>query len=272
MSKPVSEGVHRRKQKSKHICPFRSPPGDQVQQITIAADGDVILYLEDAKAGINGKYRCSSRCLASSSSYFNVLLDPTKFREGKSFKTQSEALEKRAEEDGAEDEDIPIIQIREVGDLACRDGHCASGLEAFLQILHGRVADAWRRDYPHILEIACFIAIIADRFSATAQMRENLNPCQSWHGAKDFETHAGDDEDKIRRKLLIGLLLGDSGLVKQCSARLICQGSKSWRAQAEDADLPLTTQEALWWRLPQNLEGKLKDFILLDINTWESTV
>ena len=93
------------------------------------------------------------------------------------------------------------------------------------------------------------LAIAADRFDTAGFLGECLYKGNMHLRPKGLKYPL--DEEVLRQRLLIGLLLNDIESVRAHSKDMILSGSKYWSAAA--SELP---NDALWWDLPRNMEGK----------------
>ena len=263
MSDLDKEAPTRVQRKGKQVCPFPFKASSETpHKISIDATGDVILHFEDEEANINVAFRCSSTVLRSNSPYFNTLLDPTKFSEGRKFQQEEESIVLQyGDLRDIPFEALPRLLIPEVGDLPQEDGHCLPALAVFLQMLHGVKISVWDQDVYHRVHILTLLSIIADRFAATTlilrHVEEKLNKDERYFGLDV------GDESFIRRKLLVAFLLGLSFWVKRYTARLVCRGSQRWQECTADSKVRPSSPtlkddgEALWWRLPHGVEEEL---------------
>ena len=242
--------------RTRQNCPFHSEVPTKNPQIhTVDEGGDVLLHFRDDEASINIKYRCSTSELRQRSPYFDILLDPDKFVEGKRFNDElSLILDVYGDKRRMPIDQIPVVEIQDCGDLAPQDGHCTVALELFLSMLHQKESSILSRDEGHKLHILVLFAILADRFSATASASLFVQRLKRESGISDVSI----DELSIRRKLLIGLLLEMGGVVRIHSACLVRHGSKGWtsHSQSNHEAEPENRRNGLWWALPQGIEGQ----------------
>ena len=216
--------------------------------IDIDPNGDLLLRLNHAGTGADYVYRVSNIALRRASPYFNVLLDPSKFSEGIAVEKRLKAVRELHGATGAIPfSKLPMIFIPDIGQVP-RGTSTESAVSLFLHILH-KDDTAWPAPR---LSVVALIAIIADRFAATTPI---ANYCiqQNWKSKLIAQKGVtSSHEVRIRQELLIGLILRFPDWVRQYSATLVVQGSEKWREDCEARK----ESEALWWNLPNGLEGK----------------
>lgn len=227
--------------------------------------GDVVLHFQDLDAALDHRYRCSRDVLRRASPYFDVLLDPTKFQEGREVQRKLTELS-TVHQDIASipDESLPVVVIKDIGDIPAKDLHRQTALRLFLKIIHETNAtqketDECIKNSAHALSHATLLAIMADRFEVKEKIVECVKRLErrlSKHGKKD----RGPRQKEIdrRKRLLIGILLGLPDWVRSYSSSLVCEGSEYWLnlTLPLDAEGPERNKEPLWCRLPGGMEGQ----------------
>ena len=214
----------------------------------------VILHFKDDALGLNSKHRCSRKALREGSQYFDVLLDPAKFREGVA--TQ-ERIDKLIEESNiARDvswDELPIITISCLPRLATDTEATVKLLNIFLTVLHQSIP-AWPFKRARSLDRLAQLLSIADRFSAVDSIKEYVK--ETWsiqlNVAGSLRPKAAANEEYCRYQIYIGYILEYPKWVQVNSARLIVTGSRNWQMQDEDR---LEQELPAWKWLPWGIEG-----------------
>jgi hypothetical protein len=223
--------------------------------------GDMLLHITDpAHDGFAAVYKVRSASLRAASRYFDALLDPRKFAEGRlvaeanARKPGGEADARAGAPSSADEGEaaaagdlppLPEVHIQNVG----RIGHVKDVralLTDFLRILHGQRPE---RQHPRPMPIANIanLVAVADRFDALDCLnRHRARHIAQWPvGLKPAPT-----EEQRRMKILIALLLGPPAWYHETEA-LVVSGSVCWAGDARET--PPGT--ALWWDLPREVEG-----------------
>ncbi|PIB00030.1 hypothetical protein CB0940_02833 [Cercospora beticola] len=227
-----------------------NPRGDAHGIIAIDGKGDIVLHIEHntAAATLGQRYRVSSAALKSTSKYFERLLDG---RFGESARIEKEHVllrDKYGTLDKVPSVELPVIPIEDIGCISA-----VKSIEAlctdFLLILHARDTNT-----PVPTANLANLAIVADRFDAldivrTYASRKKLT--RAIEGKTTAKAESNLSEERVRQRILIGLLLDHAPWLDKYSARLITSGSKSWTgSRAEENDV-------MWWNLPHGLEEEL---------------
>jgi hypothetical protein len=143
------------------------------------------------------------------------------------------------------DAELPTIRIEDLGRISAVKS-IRPLLTDFLHILHDQDTQAT----PPVSNLAN-LAIVADRFDALEAVRVHVRR-KKVIKALDARTQpkqdAGLSEERIRQRLLVGLMLDHPPWVDKYSARLITKG---WIGQESDLEDPL------WWDLPNRIEEEL---------------
>ena len=218
--------------------------------VIIDPNGDLLLRLRHPAMGTDYIYRVSTTALRQASHYFNVLLDASKFSEGITVDKRLRAIRgKHGEREAIPSAELPKIFVSDIGQVP-EGVSTDSVVVLFLRILHNENA-SWPTPR---LSFVALLAIVADRFAATTPIA-NYVIQRNWK-TKLFVQKGPPllTETRIRQQLLVGLILRFPDWVREFSAGLIVQGSEKWGEPCEDSK----ENEALWWNLPNNLEGKPK--------------
>lgn len=250
--------MRRKITKSKDSLPFF--PGEQPSEISYAEDGDVVLEIEDPRTKIERRYRCSRSILTSRSEYFNILFDPVKFNEGRATEAKLQGLYTQYPDLASMPSSrLPSVVISDVGELPKACASTSTIVSLFLKILHDP-ATPWPVPKSQSMESLALLAIVADRFAAIRSIREYLR------GQKMDVTLLKDRraatarqlELDNRQRVFAGFVFGFDAWVRQCSAALIIDGPTRHPIINPDcSDEEALEQDALWWRLPNNVEGTL---------------
>jgi hypothetical protein len=115
------------------------------------------------------------------------------------------------------------------------------------------------------------LAVVSDRFDAIAcltkyvQRRKYIQVIDAKSRGKPNPTLT---EERVRQKLLVGLLLDHPTWVTKYSKYLMMRDSVQWRPGTED-----DFTKALWWDIPNGVEDELiqrREFILETINSLQA--
>lgn len=214
--------------------------------VVIAESGDLVLNIRRFEADeAVFSYRVETLQLRQASPYFEVLLSE-RFSEGASVKAGQQTLKERYKSMAeAPAHELPRIEIVDIG----RTSKVSSikGIMAdYLRILHGGDLTV---EKPPLANVAN-LAIVADRFDSLPTLASYFKK-KGIFQKLDAKTRVKSmEEEKIRQRLLVGVLLDWSIWVTTYSKRLILQGSKQWET-LDEAD----TTSVLWNDLPYGIEG-----------------
>ena len=233
---------------------------DDQKEIIVSHHGDVLLQVRDQETGSERSYRCMRNVLRRASTYFDVLFDPQKFSEGITIETRLRELElEEHRHTPAPASSLPVVSIFDVGDLPKDDYWANVVFSLFLHILH-TPTDPWAAEgRSQSINLIALLAIVADRFSALAEIagylkrqRLDITLMKVRKSATAYQT-----ELENRQMLFAGMAFEFPTWVQHCSAALIVDGSKMWNST--NSDLYEVDGEhgkdALWWRLPNGVEG-----------------
>ena len=234
------------------------PPIPSPSEVVIAAQGDVLLKVKDSRTGLDQHYRCSRAVLRSNSDYFNVLLDPVKFNEGIAIEAEIQELVKQYTDYASiPASKLPSVTVSDVGQLPKACLSTSTVVRLFFMILHDP-ATPWPKSRLHAINLVALLAIVADRLAA-------IRPVRAYLRSQKFESTLLRDrrtctahqlEIDNRQRLLAGVIFGFPKWVRECSAALILAGPKRQATtNLESGDDEEAEDDALWWRLPNGVEG-----------------
>ncbi|KAI4955298.1 hypothetical protein J4E91_001156 [Alternaria rosae] len=242
---------------------------DDEDALVIAADGDLVLDVAQDEGGQHFSYRVDSKTLQQNSRYFENLLSD-RFNEGQRLTAALEALAlgNYAKIADAPAHVLPRIAIVNVGRVAVAKASSIRNLVAdFLRAIHGLDLAVTN---PPIANLAN-LAVVADRFDAVAglskhiQRKKYLQLIDAKSRGKPAPTQT---EERIRQKLLVGLLFDHPSWVTRYSKHLIMRDSVQWRPGTEEDHT-----KALWWDIPNGVEDEMiqrREYILETINSLQA--
>lgn len=212
-------------------------------------NGDLVLQIEHANSSLDvtlHSFRVSTTALKAKSKYFERLLEVGRFGEGQQIIAQHEALLKNFSTLAlVPATELPVIRIEDLGRISAVKS-IRPLLTDFLLILHDQETQAT----PPVSNLAN-LAIVADRFDALEAVKLHIRRKKTLR-ALDAKTlpkqDVGLSEERVRQRLLVGLMLDYAPWVEKYSVRLIAKG---WLGQ--DAEL----EDPLWWDLPARIEEEL---------------
>ena len=230
----------------------------------ITSNGDLILeYIDptDAASTPNRKWQVASQLLVSNSPYFQALLDPAKFSEGRQFNAQKQALSEIQTPDGASQHALPTVRLPGVRSTSmCGE----DAIELFLRILClDSTEETERTTFEHDLKVQSTSLIarlvdLADSFNSPIIVRNVLRRIGYSYGkakpglfAKFNSGLLSMREDRIRQIIFISAFLDDSRVTRLMTHSLVVVGSRFWINGLEGPE-----EEYLRWKyLPNGLEG-----------------
>jgi hypothetical protein len=212
-------------------------------------NGDLVLEIEHANASLDitlQSFRVSTTALKTKSQYFERLLSPGRFGESQHIATRHKKLLSEFKSLSlVPSPDLPVIRIEDLGRISLVKS-IRPLLTDFLLILHDRDTQST----PPVSNLAN-LAIVADRFDALDAIRSYVRKKKLLR-VLDAKTQPKQDaslsEERLRQRLLVGLMLDYPPWVEKYSVRLIAKG---WVGQESELDDPL------WWDLPTRLEDEL---------------
>ncbi|KAL8711165.1 MAG: hypothetical protein Q9220_004310 [cf. Caloplaca sp. 1 TL-2023] len=242
---PLRDGVGEAEQS--HIATEEN----EIYVIDIA--GDLLLHVHYGKLAAK-RYRVSVSAIRSHSSYFDALLDGSKFQEGATVQTTLKALRRtHTEHSSLPLHDLPTVTVQDVriGPSDSDIGASRGAFELFLRTLHERVD--WMPRMKRLQRTPMILASFAhyaERFAATSFVSQNIRVQLGKRMYERIETSASLKENEARQKLYAGLILGWRESVDVHSALLIIWGSSKWFEETE------STEEYPWDYLGGGIEGR----------------
>jgi hypothetical protein len=228
------------------------------EPIIIDPSGDLLLLVSDQAYSDSVSYRVNTQRLRQTSRFFNVLLDPSKFSEGVTLERKLRDInEKYSDLNNITSSELPSIPIRSVGRIGKVTG-IKELFRDFLLILHYEVTSLLTPKIP--LSNLANLAIVTDHFDALDTLKQHVHKNGIFSRVTKTNTTPkkspgpiiwnDSTEEACRMRIMIGVLLGHQSWVQE-TENLIVRGSKIWADSFENKSEP-----ALWWNLPQGLEGK----------------
>lgn len=236
------------------------------------------------KPRIHLAYRVDLATLKKHSRYFTNLLGDTRFHEARAIESRLRDLSLRGDDPSGLDADqLPRVQITD-DDEATRSAGREDVFRDMLRVLHGGGVIT----RPVTILYVATLAVMADRFACAATVSRYLGtglkfrwpatpaPVRPGAGAGgEVDGMAGLSpaaEELLRQKILVSWLLDQPARFQAAARELIMFGSHRWSVgnaeEDEDDDddygndskfpddATSSRQEALWWYLPDELEGK----------------
>ena len=265
---------------------------------SIAAGGDLVLEVrQEEGTATSFSYRVDSGILRQNSRYFENLLSD-RFHEGQLLSATIDSLKAAGYSDFVDVQidrlpRIPIVHLGRISKVSTIENLAAD----FLRILHNQdlasqppSATGSRRTstnvtnssspsrtsskpiagaessskpptrLPPAIPNLANLAVVADRFDALphfaryVQRKKYLQAIDA--KPNNRKASIGLSEERVRQRLLIGLLFDHSPWVTRYSKHLILRDSEKWRADVEEDHT-----EALWWDIPNGLEGTIGNII-----------
>ena len=244
-----------------------SDDGDEL--LVIAPSGDLILDVSQEEGSQVYLYRVDSNTLQQNSRYFENLLSE-RFSEGQKLAAALSDLKLagHASLEDAPTNSLPHISIVNAGRIAISKASSIRNLVAdFLRAIHGLDLAV---PSPPVANIAN-LAVVADRFDAVecvARYVQRKKYLQLAEAKSKGRASPALTEERVRQKLLIGLLLDHPPWVTRYSKYLIIRDSVQWRPDAEEDHT-----KALWWDIPSGLEDEMiqrRECVLETINSLQA--
>ena len=235
--------------------------GDEITEI--AAHGDITLRIEHEVASGTAvrTFRVSSPILKTNSKYFQNLLQAGRFEEATKIEAGHKLLrEQYGNVAQAPSTELPVLDIKDLGRISVKS--IDSLVTDFLYILHGKDTQT----FPPVVNLAN-LAIVADRFDALEIVKNYVRRkkmIRALDGKTTPKADAALSEEKVRQRLLVGVLLDYAPWVEKYSARLITKG---WVGKETDVST------ALWWDIPSRIEEELayrRSYVLETIQSLQS--
>lgn len=230
---------------------FSSSPVTEFEDMdatVIAPSGDLILEVCQEEGSTPFSFRVDSKILRQHSRYFENLLGD-RFNEGQKLSAALDALKVAGHSNIADAPAdalprIPIVNVGRISKVSTIQNLTAD----FLRAIHDQDLPA----QPPIANLAN-LAVVADRFSAlphfTTYVRRKRY-LQTIDVKIKSKSGISLGEERIRQKLIIGLLLDHPPWVSRYSKHLILRDSEQWKPGAEDNETA-----ALWQDMPNGVEG-----------------
>jgi hypothetical protein len=220
-----------------------------IDPIVIVA-GDLILDVRQTDDSAPFLFRVDSMMLQRNSPYFENLLSD-RFSEGQKLSAALDALKVAGHSNIADAPAyvLPKIAIVNVGRIS-RVSSIQNLTADFLRALHGLDLPA----LPPIANLAN-LAVVADRFDALPHFSTYVHRkryLQTVEARTKGRSSISLPEEKIRQKLLIGLLFDHAPWITRYSKHLIMRDSAQWQSGVEEDDT-----KPLWWDIPNGVEGAL---------------
>ncbi|EEQ89691.1 hypothetical protein RJZ56_000141 [Blastomyces dermatitidis] len=223
----------------------------------------------------------SSTALKESSTYFRVILDPDKFREGRELFEKTAQLDAKygagevsMNDDEAAFAELPTISI-ELPPLAGVFDK-ADLIETFLRVLY--LGSAMSHDDQNIQDILNHLAkksisfvanliVLSDKFGGQEALKRALNiPLDGVSKSvgqtlisktlRRLQSSRVEDEERTRQAIYFALFLGSNDGVLAFTHMLIIDGSREWVSGGGDGWVGI--DRPLWWHLPHGIEEELR--------------
>lgn len=235
--------------------------------IVIAPAGDLILDVSQEEGSQQFSYRVDSSILRSSSRYFENLLSD-RFSEGQKLSAALEAMKIAGHSTFADVaiNALPRITIINIGRVSASS--IQNLVADFMRAVHGQDLSTIT---PPVANLAN-LAVVADRFDATDAL--SLYVRKKKFGAlldaksPKGKISTGMTEERIRQKLLVGVLFDHAPWVTRYSKHMILRDSSQWQPGVEEDHT-----KPLWWNLPNGVEDELiqrREYILEAINSLQA--
>ncbi|EEP78014.1 predicted protein [Uncinocarpus reesii 1704] len=246
---------------------------------TVIAQGDLVLNCVSAARSPSGKrvisrFRTSSAILRKSCDYFQVLLDPTKFQEGRTFLESKKRLEARY---GSVESALYQAKIDELPEFTLELPPLSPKVtrHALLCDFFALLATAEDDDpasgqalYEDIAKrpiffLASLVALL-DRYGALhlfkrAMSIENTDdgPCvmPERRRLRDrLRTFRSHEEERLREVVFLAYSIHDQKAFAFLTHRLVVDGSRMWRRIVDEGQSGIP----IWWQLPGVIEQELE--------------
>lgn len=232
-------------------------------------------------------YRVDLAALRKHSRYFTNLLSDTRFQEARAVASCFAALSLRGEVPAEVTDPARLPRVHIVDDdEATRAAGRERAFGDMLRVLHGR--DATTR--PVTMLYVVTLAVMADRFACAAPVARYLSTGLKFKWPATPQPKLREDglsglslaaEEVVRQKVLVSWLLDQPPRFAASTRELVLYGSHRWSAGDEDEDeedgtldpardAAASRQDALWWYLPDGLEGKCPPSCSFSLNLYIS--
>ena len=231
-------------------APDASKMPKETDLTVIAPAGDLLVEVRCDDGNDGFSYRVDAELLRQSSPYFGALLG-SGFSEGARVIVEHGKLKKKYGDDfitEASANELPRVCISNIGRIS-KVNTIKNITADFLRAIHGLDLAV---PSPPIQNIAN-LAIVADRFDALPSFSKFVRRkkyLQTLDAKTKPKPSSNMSEERVRQRLLIGILLDHPPWVTKYSKQLIMNDSVRWKPQAEDEE-----SSALWWDIPCGVEG-----------------
>ncbi|KAL8868397.1 MAG: hypothetical protein Q9174_005019, partial [Haloplaca sp. 1 TL-2023] len=215
--------------------------------------GDLLLHVNFQQSHVR-QYRVVIASLRSHSTFFDALLDDTKFSEGIAVQARLANLRaNHVDMSSVPPCDLPRVTVSDVavGRANPSSNSVAGAFRLFLDILHGRFV--WPASDKAVKkpDFLALLAHYAEAFGAVACVKSCIAARLEHLLPLDLQNPTGGlKEEKVRQKIYIGLVMGLSQWVRTYSASLIIHGSFKWQ-ETYESDQGLEDGGLPW----ENLSG-----------------
>lgn len=242
---------------------------DEDDLLVIASSGNLILDVSQEEGSQQYSYRVNSKLLQDNSRYFENLLSD-RFSEGQKLAASLNDLKLAGHASLADApvNSLPRISIVYAGRIALSKASSIRNLVAdFLRAVHGLDLTV---PNPPVANIAN-LAVVADRFDAVECVSRYVQKkkfLQLSEAKSKGRASPALTEERVRQKLLIGLLLDHPPWVTRYSKHLIMRDSVQWRPGVEEDHT-----KALWWDIPNGVEDEMiqrREYVLETINSLQA--
>jgi len=256
--------------KNKMSSPSRVSRNGSSSPTVIFPDGDMIIEYAESPSTDSRRWQVSSKALMRNSPYFQALLDPNKFAEGRFLAEYKQrqaqgvvGLSSNTNLDSSLDAlrlDLPVVKISATH-LTKLCG--AEAIELFLRIL---CADGLSQDKKVIFESELRVTSpsivermieIAESLSSPDIVRDTLKRVWYVFGRTKISLNKFNPallkstEDRVRQIIVIAAFIGETTIAKIMMHTLVVMGSKYW----DNGPEPPTTNCLRWRYLGKGIEG-----------------
>ncbi|KAL8657310.1 MAG: hypothetical protein Q9226_002044 [Calogaya cf. arnoldii] len=241
--------------------------------IVIDTQGDLLLVVHYNKA-LTQYYRVSVSVLRKQSTYFDNLLDTTKFSEGIRVDSRLATLRKCHKDMACVPPSaLPTVTISDIGigPAGARTDLCESSFGVLLEVLHGCLEWSIVKTKGYVRPIIlALLAHYAEAFAAIPSVSTEIHALSEKGYIRGNARPTTDmREDKSRQKIYAGLVLDLPDWVQTHSAALIIWGSKRWMGENEPSS-NVDTEEYPWDYLSGGVEEELHHRRCCVLNTLSS--
>ena len=231
-------------------------PG-QCDPIVIDVNGDLLLRVTRGEDKFQD-YRVCVGILRRESRYFDALLDPSKFSEGQEVELKLRGLRKGSQDTAS----IPPSNLPKVVIMDARprlhksEKYSSSVLTWFLSILHRAETD-WlgTKKISSKPTLLALLMVYADMFASVPVISRYVSMnCEKELKFDNPDLDQRVEEEIIRRKLYVGMILDHGLWVHTYSTFLIVWGSKKW-LDSHDNSAAHGAEEPPWNYLAGGVEG-----------------